>query len=91
MTAVLDISGLSTQERLDLIIELWDSLAAEDMTPAQEAALAQRVAAFEIADDDLTWAKPYVDEAIAEVERGEVVTLEEHDARMDARFRPLRD
>lgn len=28
-------------------------------------------------DDDLAWAKPLVDEARAEVERGEIVTLEE--------------
>jgi antitoxin ParD1/3/4 len=93
MTAALDISKLSTQERLDLIIELWDSLAAEDvaLTPAQEAELAQRVGAFEFAHDDLAWAKPYVDEAIAEVERGEVVTLEELKAHLDARFGPLPD
>jgi len=37
-----------------------------------------------IEEDDLAWAKPYVDEAIAEVERGEVLTLEEHEARIDA-------
>ena len=34
--------------------------------------------------DDLAWAKPYVDEAIAQVERGEVLSLEEHNARIDA-------
>ena len=37
-----------------------------------------------IEQDDLAWAKPYVDEAIAQVERGEVLTLEEHNARIDA-------
>jgi antitoxin ParD1/3/4 len=30
--------------------------------------------------DDLAWAKPYVDEARAAVERGEFVTLEEYKA-----------
>ena len=33
-------------------------------------------------DDDMAWAKPLVDEAIAAVERGEIVTLEEHNAHM---------
>src|SRR5271166_5317393 len=28
--------------------------------------------------DDLAWAKPYVDEALAEVARGKEITLEEH-------------
>ena len=36
--------------------------------------------------DDMAWAKPYVDEALAEVERGEVITLEEHEPRNDARL-----
>jgi len=38
----------------------------------------------ELEQDDLTWAKAYVDEAIADVERGEVSTLEDHDTRIDA-------
>lgn len=33
--------------------------------------------------DDLAWAKPYVDEALADVARGDVLTLEEHEARLD--------
>lgn len=33
-------------------------------------------------EDDMAWAKPLVDEAIAAVERGEVVTLDEHNAHM---------
>jgi antitoxin ParD1/3/4 len=28
--------------------------------------------------DDLAWAKPYIDEALAEIARGEEITLEEH-------------
>ena len=36
--------------------------------------------------DDLAWAKPYVDEALAEVARGEEITLEEHKARNAARL-----
>lgn len=37
-------------------------------------------------NDDMAWAKPYVDEALAEVARGEEITLEEHEARNDARL-----
>ena len=45
----LDIAGLSPKERLDLIGELWDSLAPGDvrLTPAHEAELARRMATFE--------------------------------------------
>lgn len=81
-----DIAQMTVKERLDLIGALWDSLIAEDLTltPAQEAELARHVVALALAHDDLAWAKPYIDEAIAEVERGEVVTLEEHDVYIDA-------
>ncbi len=41
-------------------------------------------------NDDLEWAKPAVDEALAEVERGEEITLEEHEARNDARLAAMR-
>jgi antitoxin ParD1/3/4 len=34
--------------------------------------------------DDLAWAKPLVDEALAAAARGEVISREEHDVRMDA-------
>jgi putative addiction module component (TIGR02574 family) len=82
----LDIERMSVKERLDLIGMLWDSLTAKDagLTPAQEAELVRRVEAFELAHDDLAWAKPYVDEAAKEIERGEGVPLEEHEARMSA-------
>jgi hypothetical protein len=33
--------------------------------------------------DDLAWAKPFVDEALADVARGGVLTLEEHETRLD--------
>jgi antitoxin ParD1/3/4 len=35
-------------------------------------------------DDDLAWAKPYIDEALAAVARGDVITLEEHKKRTAA-------
>jgi antitoxin ParD1/3/4 len=41
--------------------------------------------------DDLAWAKPLVDDALAGVERGEVMTRAEHRARMDARLASLKD
>jgi antitoxin ParD1/3/4 len=34
--------------------------------------------------DDLAWAKPYVDAALADVANGRVLTREDHEARMDA-------
>jgi antitoxin ParD1/3/4 len=36
--------------------------------------------------DDLSWAKPYVDEARAAVARGDVLTLDEHKSRNAARL-----
>jgi antitoxin ParD1/3/4 len=45
----------------------------------------ERIAEQSIEDDDLAWAKPLVDEAIAGAERGDVITLEEHKARNAAR------
>lgn len=49
MVDMLDIAKLTPKQRLDLIGELWDSLAPEDvaLTPAQDAELARRMATFE--------------------------------------------
>jgi antitoxin ParD1/3/4 len=41
-------------------------------------------------DDDLAWAKPYVDEALAAVARGEVMTLAEHKRRTAALLADLK-
>lgn len=41
--------------------------------------------------DDLAWAKPYVDEALAEVARGDVLSIEEHEARMDGLVAGMKD
>jgi putative addiction module component (TIGR02574 family) len=84
--STLDISRLSVAERLDLIGDLCDSLSAEALTSVQQVELARRIGA---GMDDLDWAKPYVDEALAQIERGEVFTLGELEARLDARFGPL--
>jgi antitoxin ParD1/3/4 len=64
-----------------------DAHVAQGDFPSVEAAARQlideRIAERAIEDDDLAWAKPLVDEALAQVERGEVMTLEEHKARID--------
>ena len=62
-------------------------VARGDFASIEEAVrqlLDERIAERTIEDDDLVWAKPYVDEALAEVERGAFLTLEDHEARMDA-------
>jgi antitoxin ParD1/3/4 len=49
--------------------------------------LAERAAEEE---DDLSWAKPYVDEALAAVARGDVMTLKEHKRRIAAQLAALK-
>jgi antitoxin ParD1/3/4 len=51
----------------------------------------ERIAERVIEDDDLAWAKPLVDEAIAEVERGDFLTLDEFEALDAARLAAMRD
>jgi antitoxin ParD1/3/4 len=41
-----------------------------------------RIVEIELKDDDLEWTKRYVGEAIAAVERGEHVTLDQHNTKM---------
>jgi antitoxin ParD1/3/4 len=41
-------------------------------------------------DEDLAWAKPYVDEALAAVARGEVMSLDEHKKRIAALLADLK-
>ena len=58
-----------------------------DFPSVEEAArqlIDDRITELELEGDDLAWAKPYVDEALAAVARGEFVTLEEHRAHMAA-------
>ncbi len=40
----------------------------------------------EESDDDMVWAKPYFDEGMADIARGDVITIEEHRARNKARL-----
>ena len=54
-------------------------------------AIAQLIETWTLCEnDDLAWAKPLVDEALAQVERGEVMSLEEHKSRMAERLVALR-
>ena len=62
-------------------------VARGDYASLEEAArqlIDERIAEAEFEDDDLAWAKPLVDEALEEVARGNVLSLEEHEAKMQA-------
>jgi Arc/MetJ-type ribon-helix-helix transcriptional regulator len=65
------------QEWLETQIAKGEFASAED---AVRQMIAERMA---LEADNLAWAKPYVDEARAAVARGEVFTIEQHEARMD--------
>ena len=75
--------------------EAWlkTRVASGDFASVEEAArqlIDERIAERAAEEgDDLAWAKPYVDEALADVARGGVITLEEHEARTDARLATL--
>ena len=54
--------------------------------------LDERIAERSIEEaDDLAWAKPYVDEALAEIERGEILPLDEHRERNAARLAAFKE
>jgi antitoxin ParD1/3/4 len=61
-----------------------------DFTSVEEAArqlLDERIAERTVEEnDDLAWAKPYVDEEFADIERGDFLSLDEHLARTEARL-----
>lgn len=69
-------------------------VAAGQFSSIEEAARAAIAVAMvdraQIEADDLAWAKPYVDRAREDIARGDVLTLEEHKARMAARLNALR-
>jgi antitoxin ParD1/3/4 len=62
-------------------------VARGDFASVEDAArqlIDERIAERAVEEgDDLAWAKPYVDEALAEVARGNVLTRKEHEARID--------
>ena len=77
------------QEWLRSHVARGDFSSVED---AVQQLLDERIAERAIEEgDDLAWAKPFVDEAIAEAERGETITLEEHRARNAARLAALKE
>ncbi len=56
-------------------------VARGDFTSIEAAArqlIDERIAERELENDDMAWAKPYVDEGLAALERGDTITLEEH-------------
>jgi antitoxin ParD1/3/4 len=71
-----------------------DAHVARGDFPSTEEAVRQlideRIAERSIEDDDLSWAKPLVDKAVEEAERGDVISLDEHKARNAARLAALR-
>ncbi len=69
---------------------LEDQVAAGHFGSVDEA-LALAVADLMAADaGDLTWAKPYVDQARASVERGDVISGEDYLERLDSKLTNLR-
>jgi antitoxin ParD1/3/4 len=55
--------------------------ASEDEAARQ--LIDERIAERTIEDDDLAWAKPYVDDARADIANGRTHTRQEHEARMN--------
>ena len=79
---LISLSLTSDQQAwLDAYVARGDFTSVED---AASQLITERIAERAIEEDDLAWAKPYVDEARAGVERGEVLTAEFHEAQMDA-------
>ncbi len=65
-----------------------------DFATVEEAAshlIDERLAELALEADDMAWAQPLVDEALAEVAAGKVITREDHEARMQARLAALKD
>jgi hypothetical protein len=87
-------SGLSRSSTSEQ--QQWlEAQVAAGHFPSIEAAVQAAIAAAmidgaQIEADDLEWAKPYVDEAQADVARGDVLTHAEHKARMAARLDALK-
>ena len=55
--------------------------------PSLEEAVAEAIDGLKSEDDELAWAKPLVEEGLAELDRGEGVSAEEVFARIEARLR----
>ena len=73
---------------------LMARVASGEFASVEEAArqlIDERIADREFANDDLSWAKPLVDEGLAALDRGKFISLEEHKARNAARLAALRE
>ncbi len=69
------------QDWIDAHVARGDYASAEEAT---RVLLDDAIARRTLADDDLGWAKPLVDEALAEVERGETISWEDSCAELAA-------
>ncbi|MGB9368989.1 MAG: hypothetical protein WCE79_23535 [Xanthobacteraceae bacterium] len=58
----------------------------ESVEEAVEALVADHRAYAGLRDEDLSWAKPYIDEGLAALERGEVVPAEQVHGEIRAKF-----
>ncbi len=69
-------------------------VATGDFASIEEAArqlIDDRIAELAVDDDDdMEWARPLLEEARADIARGDVITLEEHRARNATRLAALR-
>jgi Arc/MetJ-type ribon-helix-helix transcriptional regulator len=83
---------MSTLVRLTSAQEAWlEAQVAEGRLPSVDDAVRSAVAdMMTISNDDLAWAKPYVDEARASVARGDVSTGEAVLARLRQRIANLK-
>jgi len=76
------------QARLEAYVARGDFASVED---AARQLIEERLNERAIEEnDDLAWAQPYVDEARAEIARGEGISLEEHKRRNAARLAALK-
>ena len=76
------------QARLEVYVARGDFPSIED---AARQLIEERLNERAIEEgDDLSWAKPYVDQARAEIARGEGISLEEHRRRNAARLAALK-
>jgi len=70
-------------------------VARGDFASIEQAArqlIDERIAERAIEEqDDLAWARPYVDEALADVARGDVISREEHRTRNAGRLAALKE
>jgi antitoxin ParD1/3/4 len=72
---------------------LKDLVATGDFASIEEAARAlldERLAERRFDGDDCAWAKPFIDEAEADVARGAVISREEHDVSIKAFLASMR-